>query len=182
KLLPVSVDSKNISLDSFAPTIEFNTEESRHDIHLYTDGSCAPDGKVGGGYIAYQAGLKVVSDSLAINRHVEPIDIELIAISHGLTACISSAHTRFANNIIVHTNNRSAAGIVNGKTSLTCRKEVENIRDIQKKWNERVRLAHVSTGCILAHWVPSHSRVSQNEEADRLAKAGTIKAYITSSG
>lgn len=149
----------------------------RHDIHLFTDGSQTSDGKSGGGFVIFQAGQKVRTESFGIDRKVEPIDTEVIAICQGISACMKSAHTRFATNIIIHTDNRTAAGIVNGNPSITCRKETKQIRDAQENWSRREKLAHITNGHIFSEWVPSHTGVSANEEADSLAKAGAQTAH-----
>ena len=87
------------------------------------------------------------------------------------------AHTRFATNIIIYSDNRTATRIVNGNPSVTCRKETKEIRDAQENWTRREKLAHISNGYIFAQWIPSHMGVSANEEADSLAKAGAQTAH-----
>ncbi|POS87534.1 hypothetical protein EPUL_003885, partial [Erysiphe pulchra] len=50
----------------------------RHDIHLFTEGSQTLDGKSGGGFVIFQGGRKVRTESFGIDRKVEPIDTEEI--------------------------------------------------------------------------------------------------------
>ncbi|POS83820.1 hypothetical protein EPUL_004853 [Erysiphe pulchra] len=148
------VDGKDVFLCEKKLKFDSNVTRENHDIHLYTDGSRSLDGKAGGGFVIFQAGRKVKTGSFGIDRKVEPIDTEIIAICQGLIACTQFSNTRFATNILVYTDNRTAAGIENR--------------------NKRKKLAHVSNGMIFAQWVPSHMGVPANEEADSLAKAGAL--------
>lgn len=61
KLLPRSVDSENIMLNSAVHTATSEINSSIHDIHLFTDGARNPDGKARGGYVLYQAGQRVLT-------------------------------------------------------------------------------------------------------------------------
>ncbi|POS82041.1 hypothetical protein EPUL_006712, partial [Erysiphe pulchra] len=111
KLLPISEDAKEVTLERITMVNKTEIARDERDIHLFTDGSQTSDRKSGGGFVIIQAGQKVRTESLGKDREAEPIDTELIAICQGISACVKSAHTRFATNIIIHTDNRTAAGI-----------------------------------------------------------------------
>ncbi|KHJ33752.1 hypothetical protein EV44_g3523 [Erysiphe necator] len=143
-----------------------------HDMHVYSDGAVTNEDKAGGAFVLYQAGRKVLAESFGINYGVEPIDAEIIAISHGIKTAVQKAPIRFATNIAVFTDNQTAANIVNGKNSLTSRKEILEIRKSQEEWKSRSRFPHIQPGNIFACWIPGHANTPGNEEADRLAKQG----------
>lgn len=64
--------------------------------------------------------------------------------------------------------NRTAAGNVNGNPPINFRREIKEIRDVQENWTRRKKLAHITNERIFAQWIPSHTGVSTNEEADLL--------------
>ena len=77
----------------------------------------------------FQAKQKIMSNSFSINRNVEPIDAEIIAFARALKACHQHASTKFANNMIVYTDNKTAADIVNGKLlTVNCHRHPEKKR------------------------------------------------------
>lgn len=96
----------------------------------------------------------------------------------GLQSCILNANLKFAANIIVLSDCQAALAIINGKQTKTCRREIEEIRVIEREWNRRERLAHMKAGKIFAQWIPSHSDIKANNEADLLAKAGAQNSYL----
>lgn len=55
--------------------------------------------------------------SFRINRKVEPIDVEIIVISRAIKAYHQHASTKVANNLIVYTDSKTAAEIVNGNVT-----------------------------------------------------------------
>lgn len=171
-LLPKSLDAET-AIQEFTPRwINQQLQPTSHDIHLYTDGSCCPGSKAGGGYVIYQARVKIAAESFPINRKVEPTDAEITAICNGLLACTTKALTKFATNIIVYCDNKSAIDILLGKTPKTSKKEAFKIWKIQSEWIQRDRLPHIATGGIFGKWIQGHSGNLGNEEADSLAKAG----------
>ncbi|POS86660.1 hypothetical protein EPUL_002289 [Erysiphe pulchra] len=92
---------------------------------------------------------------------------------------MQKSHTKFATNFIIQTDNRKAAGIVNGKQNSTSRRETGKNRYLQREWTRRERLAHVKIGNIMAKWIPSYSGNKLNEEVDRLKNAGAQMARIS---
>lgn len=67
----------------------------------------------------------------------QTLDTKLIANCRGLIACIQLANTRFATNLLLYMDNRLAAEILNGNTSMTCWIETNVIRDIHENLNSR---------------------------------------------
>lgn len=108
---------------------------------------------VGGGAHIFQAVQKILAHKFNIDKKVEPFDTEIIAINSGLRTTIEDASTRFTTNMIVYTDSQSAAGVVNGKSILTCLKEVIEIHETQNKLISRVRLPYIQAGKITAVWI-----------------------------
>lgn len=178
-LLPKSQDAETTEIDDTPTQTNLLIQPASHDIHLFTDGSCFPGDKAGGGYVIYQAQVKIAAEGFPIDRRVEPTDAEIIAIYNGLLTCLSKAMTKFATNIIIYCDNKTVTDILGGKISRTSRKEVCKIRKIQSDWAQRERLAHVATGKVFGKFIPGHSGNKGNEEADSLAKAGAQRASQT---
>lgn len=180
-LLPKSTDSDLACLDNITCRTPETIQPTLQDILLYTDGASTADGRAGGAYVLFQGGRKILAQKFCINRKVEPIDTEIIAIREGLRVSIEKAFIRFATNIIVYTDNMAAAKVVNGKDSPTSREDVLMIRKFQREWELRRRLPHLQAGRIAATWIPSHSGIRGNELADRLAKRGAQEALLNQS-
>lgn len=66
-LLPISEDSKRVPLDFVDPPKVRNIDTGIHDIHLYTDGSLIAKGEADEGYVIYQAGRNISSESFRNN-------------------------------------------------------------------------------------------------------------------
>lgn len=169
-LLPISIDTELTNLDEESLNPPKIYKSTNHDVHVYSDGAILPDGRAGGAFVLFQAERKILTQSFSIGYKVEPIDTEIIAINYGIQKALQKASIHFATNIIVFTDNQTAANIVNGKSSPTSRKEVTEIRKSQKDWKSRSRLPHTQSGNIFACWIPGHANIRGNEEADRLAK------------
>lgn len=178
QLLPISADAELANLDRESPNPPNIHNSTNHDVHVYSDGAILPDGRAGGAFVLFQAERKILTSSFSIGYKVEPIDTEIIAINNGIQKALQKASTQFATNIIVFTDNQTAANIVNGKTSLTSRKEIAEIRKSQQDWKSRSRLPHTQSGDIFACWIPGHANIRGNEEADRLAKQGAQSATV----
>ena len=96
-----------------------------------------------------------MASSFSINRKIEPIDAEIIAISRAIKACHQQASTKFANNLIVYTDNKTAAGIVNVKRTLTSRNEAAEI-SMYKRGGIVEKNSHTSKlGTFLASGSPA---------------------------
>lgn len=67
-------------------------------------------------------------------------------------------------------------GIVKGNYTPTTWIQTKRIRDIQRDLAKRERLAHVKPGIMKVVWIPSHSEILENEEANSLAKLGAHSA------
>lgn len=119
-------------------------------IYLYTDEALTLEGNAGGGYLIYQTGMKVSPAKFSVKGNVPAKDTEIIAINHGIQSAMMKALTNFPNNVIIFTDSKEAANIVNGGTSQTSINEVFEIRENQAKWKNRAKLPHMEVRSIWA--------------------------------
>ncbi|KAF8824882.1 hypothetical protein HHX47_DHR7000710 [Lentinula edodes] len=147
-------------------------QSQSHNLCIYTDGSLKPIHRVrktGAGLVAYQNNEEIFSRSIGLGVHAEAYDGEIVALSYaaGMAANLSSQ-----NNMITHwqffTDSASSIDTIfdtlpkpgQGYCSNFYRKIVEFLdMDI--------------THTVEVAWVPSHTGIRGNEQADFLAKAGT---------
>lgn len=122
KLLQLLINRKDISLVRKKLKFDPNVPRKSHYIHLYTDDSCTLEGKAGCGYVIFQGGRKVKTESFSINQKVEHVDTKLTTICQGLIAC-----TRSATNILLYTDNRTAAVDLNSNPFMIFQKATEVI-------------------------------------------------------
>ena len=111
------------------------------------------------------------------------MDAEIAAITEGLESSIKNCPIQLARNIVILTDNKTAAAICQGLIPISSQARALRIRKLQENWPFRDRLPHVTHGVIVAEWILGHSGNTGNAEADRLAKVGTkllapaIKGY-----
>lgn len=85
QLLPLSIDSKHVKLDSTLTPSHPDPSYCKQDIHTQTDGSCqSSTQKEGSGFVIYRARREIVAQNRTIEYIVELLDTEAIAISQAL--------------------------------------------------------------------------------------------------
>ncbi|RKF84396.1 hypothetical protein GcM1_088001, partial [Golovinomyces cichoracearum] len=91
------------------PQLQGPFNPSVHEIHLYTGGSSRSHGTAAWCYNAYQAGQKIISGCFRLDKYAEAVDAEIAAIAEGLETSIKNCPTQFARNIVIFTDNKTAA-------------------------------------------------------------------------
>lgn len=182
RLPSTSMDSENINMGFNQPTPVLGTARARHDVLLYLDGARTSDGKVEDGYVKLQARQTVATGSFSIIRQVKTMDTWLIAIPKVLFACMLNTHQKFGTNIKVLSDCQAAVAIIYGKKTNKCRKEIEEIRVIQRDWNRRERLVHVKAGIIFAKRTPSHSEIGQKKKQIFCKSRGSELVHVRTQG
>ncbi|KAI1003833.1 hypothetical protein K3495_g4378 [Podosphaera aphanis] len=136
----------------------------RSDILVFSDGSKLSDGRTGSGFVIYQFGTKVCSNSFPLGQHKECFYAETFA-------ALPSA--RFSNDIWVFIDNEEVARKLLTRTPMMSAQSIFlQAIEVAKVWKARTRLPHTLAGSINIRWVSSHPGIDVNELADLEAKKG----------
>ena len=151
---------------------------------IFTDGSSNPDHIGGGGIgvIAYRPDdRKVWSITLSTPRISTSYSTELTAIDQALqkTLHISSKEPNYVSDIVVFSDCQSAVHTARQPLSFDpeLRSEYWTTRNSIANTKSRLRMAGVS---VTIEWIPGHTTLPQNEEADRLAKLAATRSVLAS--
>ncbi|RKF65344.1 reverse transcriptase, putative, partial [Golovinomyces cichoracearum] len=68
--------------------------------------------------------------------------------------------SEFARNIVIFTDNKTAAAVCQGHIPISSQARALRIRQLQENWPIRDRLPHVTQGAIVAKWIPGHSGIT----------------------
>lgn len=157
-----------------------------HDLIVYTDASREENSersRVGGGVVIYQAGQQIFRKSFPLNPYLSVFDAEAAAAVVGLEEALKLPTSRFSNDMWILLDNQNVARYL--LQTPVCSSQNEFISSVTQAtaWTSRIRLPHTSPGRVRVHWIPSHTSIQGNCEADRAAKEALIlphqAAYTT---
>lgn len=126
---------------------------------VYSDGSLSPNGGAGYGYIIHQDTQPVLDGSGRLGP-ANVFDAEANGALKGLRATVGHPQAT-AKKIVVCLDNLAAATGLRGTLSDSSQAAFLEFRDMA--------LAHGNT---TVRWIPGHTNIAGNEQADALAKAG----------
>jgi ribonuclease HI len=127
---------------------------------VYSDGSLSSEGAAGYGYVIHRNGLTVLSGSGRLGP-AEVFDAEAKGALEGLRAALSLPDPE---RIIVCLDNLAAATCLRGMPS-------DSSQEVFLEF-QALAAEHDATE---VHWIPGHTNIQGNEQADALAKAGTCQ-------
>lgn len=153
---------------------EFYQSIPPNDITLFSDGSKreAGDGSAGAGFVAYQAGRRALNQHFSLGPYAEVFDAEASAALAGVKAALALPTARYANDLWVFLDNLEVAMRLLSKSTGSSQSIFDSFCIAAHAWQQRERLPHTQPGAVRVRWVPGHSSVPGNEEADQAAKAG----------
>lgn len=157
KLTQLHIQPKALAVSAFLAWIETLSTE---DLIVYSDGSRSQDGAAGYGYIIHR-NKQPIGEGLARLGPVEVFDAEVAGALAGLrhaTTLVSRPGTQ----IYICPDNTSAAAGLLGQPSESSQAQFLEFQLIAR--------AH---GATSVRWCPGHKGIPGNEQADKLAKAGT---------
>ncbi|OAQ57666.1 endonuclease/reverse transcriptase [Purpureocillium lilacinum] len=128
---------------------------------VYSDGSQLPNGAVGFGFAVHRDKQSLVQGSGRLGPS-EVFDAEATGALEGLRAALRLGDT--TSNVVVCTDNLAVASCLRGNPADSS----------QDKFTRFQELAS-SHGNVHVRWIPGHTNIPGNEEADGLAKAGCLQ-------
>jgi ribonuclease HI len=127
---------------------------------VYSDGSLSSDGAAGYGYAVHQHDRTICSGSGRLGP-AEVFDAEATGALEGLRAALDSPESSDGE-IIVCLDNLAAATCLQGTPSDSSQERFLNFQDLA-----------TSHGATQVRWIPGHTSIPGNEQADALAKTGS---------
>ncbi|MBD2358785.1 hypothetical protein H6G41_30020 [Tolypothrix sp. FACHB-123] len=134
---------------------------------VYSDGSKTDEGAAGYGFAVHQDGQQIARGCGRLGL-AEVFDSEATGALEGLKAALEHQGSSAPTPIIVCLDNIAAARCLRGKPS-------DSSQDIFIEFQD-LAAAH---GATTVRWVPGHTGIPGNDEADALAKAGCLEATPT---
>ncbi|OAQ59786.1 endonuclease/exonuclease/phosphatase [Purpureocillium lilacinum] len=128
---------------------------------VYSDGSQLPNGAAGFGFAVHRDKQSLVQGSGRLGPS-EVFDAEAVGALEGLRAALRLGDT--TSEVVVCTDNLAVASCLRGDPA-------DSSQDKFTKFQELATLH----GNVQVRWIPGHTDIPGNEEADGLAKAGCLQ-------
>ncbi|KAI1001769.1 hypothetical protein K3495_g6432 [Podosphaera aphanis] len=149
------------------------------DIVLYSDGSKQANGSTGAEFVAYQGGVQILSQSLALGLGDEVFDAEAKGALAGAKAVLEFLTTKLATNLWVCLDNLEVAVRLLNPFTGSSQSIFDEFLNINASLQARYPLAHTSQGEVKVRWVPGHTSIPGNEAADKAAHQGALPTVTT---
>ena len=141
---------------------------------VYTDGSKGKEGTAAGaGWAGYwgTSKTKIFSGHAKLPNH-EVFDAEARAALLGLQAALKDPKTQHSTNIYICLDNQEAVQQLQGQPKGSSQSIFMNFQEAARTWPQHPKAPGIQSGTVQVKWVPGHSGIEGNEEADKEAKKG----------
>lgn len=159
------------------------TEIPYQDLVVYSDASCSesPSGnRVGGSVVIHQAGQTILQKCIPLSPKLSIFDAEVTAAAIAIEEALNLPTARFSNDLWILLDNQDVARLLLQKPTRSSQIKFIHFAEKASTWPNRLRLAHTLPGKVRVHWVPSHTGILGNIQADRGAKEARDIAYPAS--
>ncbi|KAI9037727.1 ribonuclease H family protein [Aspergillus affinis] len=126
----------------------------------------------GSRYALYQSGKLFQQSSFSLGPNKEVFDAEAEAALAGVKAALKLDTARFATNLWVCLDNLEVATRLLSPFTGSSQGIFESFQALAQTWLTRERFSYTNGGSVRVCWVPSHTRIPENETADQAAKKG----------
>lgn len=150
------------------------------DIVIYSDASCSdsPSGsRVGGGFVIHQAGQVISRKCMPLSPVLSIFDAEVTTVAIAIEIALNLETSRFANDLWILIDNQDVARQLLSTPVCSSQEAFIRFSKHALAWPTRPRLPHTLKGKVRIQWIPSHSNIQGNCDADYAAKEVLQNTY-----